>query len=98
MGVAIAAAVFDLSVIAAYAFPSRARTLLRIAESSHTILTCAKGLSYALTSIVCRGGFNYGNSTGQNSDLWSWTCSDAADKFDSITQAGANCDGQVSSA
>ncbi len=94
MSIAIIAAFFDLCVLGAYVFPSRAQALLRIAEKAHQLLSCIKGLSYAITAVVCRSGFVYGNDSGQNTDLWSWTCSDAADRFDSVTQAGANCDGQ----
>jgi hypothetical protein len=96
MGVAIGAAVFDLSLIVAYLFPKQARLAFRIAMSSYSILTTAKGLSYTLTAVLCRGGYNFGNASGQNNDLWSWTCTDQAAKFDAVTNAEANCQGQVS--
>jgi len=66
-----------------------------MATRSHSLLTCVKGLSYLLASIVCRSGFDYGNATGQNNDLWGWTCSSAADKFADVTQAGTQCGGQT---
>ena len=94
--VALTAAVFDLSLLGAYLFPKRAARLLRIAMSAHTILTTVKGLSYAITSVVCRGGFNFGNDSGQNDDLWGWTCSPKADAMASVNDAAANCSGQVS--
>jgi len=93
--IAVLASAADLSMLLAYLFRSRAETFFEIATKSYNTLACVKGMSYVLVSVVCRGGFNYGNSTGQNNDLWSWTCSPAADEFDSVTQAGANCDGQT---
>ncbi|KAK1760037.1 hypothetical protein QBC47DRAFT_396046 [Echria macrotheca] len=95
MVIAILAGSFDLCLLLAYLFPTMARTFLRIATKSYNILTCAKGVSYVLVSAVCKGGFDYGNASGQNNDLWGWTCSSAADKFDSLTQASANCSGQT---
>jgi hypothetical protein len=93
--VGILAGAFDLSLLLAYLLPSRAKTLLGVATKSHNLLTCVKGVSYLLVSVVCRSGFDYGNASGQNNDLWGWTCSSAADQFADVTQAGANCDGQV---
>jgi len=95
VSVAVLAGALDLSLLFAYLFRSHAKTFFGIAKKSYNILTCVKGVSYVLASVVCKSGFSYGNSTGQNNDLWSWTCSAAADKFDSLTQAGANCDGQT---
>jgi hypothetical protein len=98
MVIAVLAGTLDLSVLMANIFRSHAKTFFGIATKSFNILTCVKGVSYALVSVVCRGSFNYGKSSGQKNDLWGWTCSAAADKFDSVTQAGANCTGQVDDA
>jgi len=98
MVVAIAGAAFDLCLLGAFLFPKKSKGLFRLAASSHNLLTVVKGLSYGLTSAVCRSGFNFGNSSGDNNDLWSWTCSPKGDAMASVNQADANCMGQVSSA
>jgi len=90
------AGTLDLSLLLAYFFRAHAKAFFRIATQSYDILTCIKGVAYLYVSVVCRGGFNYGNSSGQNNDLWGWTCGAAADKLNSVTQASANCGGQVS--
>ncbi|KAK4160486.1 hypothetical protein QBC43DRAFT_359391 [Cladorrhinum sp. PSN259] len=95
MVVAVTGAVFDLSCLFAFLFPRRIAVLYRIAATSHTILTTVKGLSYTLTSVVCRGGFNYGNQSNTNADLWSWTCSPQGDAMSSVNQSEANCVGQT---
>lgn len=95
MVVAILTGLLDLCLSLAYLFPSHAAVFLKIATKAQNVATCAKGLSYLLTAVVCRSGFDYGKSSGQNNDLWGWTCSSAAEKFDDLTQARANCVGQV---
>ncbi|KAK4449735.1 hypothetical protein QBC34DRAFT_437813 [Podospora aff. communis PSN243] len=95
MVIALLAATFDLGVLLAHVFPSRAAQLLRVANKSHGLMVCVKGLSYLLASVVCRSGFDYGNASGTNNDLWGWTCSEKAAEMGEVTRAGAQCDGQT---
>jgi hypothetical protein len=99
LSVAIAASVFDICLIVAYLFPGRKFALkaIRVATRAHWVVTTAKTASYALSSVVCRTGFDFGNTSNTNNDLWSWTCSAKADQFAEINQAESNCQIQVRS-
>lgn len=105
LAVAAASLFFDICLLAAWGMPARwARTdggrraragLLRTAERTHYVIVSAKAVAYVLTSAVCRAGFDYGNSSGTNADLWSWTCSQADSTLGQATGAKSECTGQV---
>jgi len=95
MVVAILAGVLDLCLSLAYLFPAYATIFLNLATKAQNVVTCAKAVSYLITAIVCRSGFDYGQASGQKNDLWGWTCTSAAQEFDPVTGASANCVGQV---
>ncbi|KAH8658148.1 hypothetical protein BX600DRAFT_63539 [Xylariales sp. PMI_506] len=91
--VAVAGVCMDASALLmdACAEKPSAREAVRMAGAAHSFATAAKGVAFAITAVVCRGGFNYGKSTGTNSDLWSWTCSPQGSAMDDVNQAEANC-------
>lgn len=97
--VAIAALVFDIALIVGYTTRGTVgRVAYQIAIGAHYIAVTTKMASFALTSIVCRVGFNFGNSTGTSptQDLWSWSCTDQAAQMSSVNQAPTDCSTQVS--
>lgn len=95
--VAIATFTFDVCMLLAYVARSKryAQKFYNIAMNAHYIATSAKAVAYALTSIVCRLGFNFGNSSDTHMDLWSWTCTAKAAEQKQMNQAPSNCDTQV---
>lgn len=97
--VAIAAFVFDVCLALAYIFPGKrvANKAIKIAQSAYWVISTAKTAGYGVTAVVCRSGFDFGNASGTNSDLWSWTCSDKSDQFSSVNQSESNCECQVRS-
>jgi hypothetical protein len=50
----------------------------------------------ALGTIASSGFFKWASLATGNRDLWSWSCTDAADKFASVNFSGALCLGNVS--
>jgi hypothetical protein len=95
--VAIAALVFDVALIVGYTTKGRiGKIAYEIAMGAHYVAVTAKMASFAITSIVCKVGFDYGNSSGTNDDLWSWSCTAQAAEMDSVNQAESNCATQVS--
>lgn len=98
LAVASLALIFDLSMLLAYLKPNHrmARVAFTVATASHYIITSAKTVSYAIGAIVARTSYNYGNSSGQTADLWSWSCTDQAAAMQNVNQAPSNCDTQVS--
>lgn len=98
LSVAIAATIFDITMIIAYCAPKNKQLLkkmMRIAKGCHTFVVTAKTASYAITAAVCKSGFNFGNSSNQNNDLWSWTCTDPA-MLNTMTSSDSQCASQVS--
>jgi hypothetical protein len=93
LGVAIIAAVIDISLLVAYLFPKWSYRAFKLANSCHNLLVVAKTVSYAATSVVCRSSFDYGNDTGNHTDLWGWTCTPGAANLE--PGAATNCQGQV---
>ncbi|KAF2103926.1 hypothetical protein NA57DRAFT_70138 [Rhizodiscina lignyota] len=95
--VSVSAFTFDICMLFAYLMPNKrfAKKLYRIANGAHYIVTSAKTVAYALTSVVCKLGFNFGNSSGTNTDLWSWTCTAEAAEYADYNQAPSNCDAQT---
>src|SRR5262249_5863040 len=91
--------VFDTCLVVAYLMPGKSIALkaIKIAAGAHWVVTSAKTASYAVTSILCRTGYDFGNMSGANNDLWSWTCSDKADAMADVNQAQSNCMIQVRS-
>lgn len=71
-------------------------TVWKLASSGYGIYTTFKGISYAYSAVVCKTGFDQGNATGDNNDLWSWLCRSKDSTTSAVTQASANCTGSVS--
>lgn len=96
--VAVAAFTFDIAMLSAYLAPGKrlSRKCFSIASGAYGVVTSAKTIAYALTSIVCRAGFNFGNASDTHMDLWSWTCTAKAAEMASVNQAPSNCETQVS--
>jgi hypothetical protein len=95
--VAIAALVFDACMIVAYMRPTSkfAPWALRIGGAAHYVIATAKTISYGISAAISKTSFNYGNASGQNADLWSYTCTDPAATIEPI-QAESNCNSQAS--
>lgn len=95
--VAIAALVFDIALIVGYTTKGRVgKVAYEIAAGAHYVAVTAKMASFAITSIVCKVGFDFGNRSGTNDDLWSWSCTAQAAEMDSVNQANSDCATQVS--
>jgi hypothetical protein len=96
--IAIMAFTFDLFLIVAYVSPNKgiAGKAYELANKMHHILTATKTVSYVIVAIICRSGYNFGNSSGTNFDLWSWTCSNKSDQQSAFIQAQWSCSSQVS--
>jgi hypothetical protein len=67
-----------------------------VGGAARYVVTSAKTVSYAISAVISKTSFDFGNATNQNTDLWSWTCTDQAATKDSINQAESNCTTQVS--
>lgn len=94
--VAIAALIFDIALIVGYTTRGQAgKIAYEIAVGAHYVAVTAKMASFVITSVVCRVGFNFGSSSGNNNDLWSWTCSAKSDAMADVTQASSDCSTQV---
>jgi hypothetical protein len=99
---AIAALVFDGSMFVVYCSKGNGRRAsmwrkraFTLAMKAHGAAAAAKTMGWALAAAVCRSGFDFGNSSGQNNDLWSWTCSGKSAAETNITSAASNCQTQV---
>lgn len=96
--VSLAALILDICMIIAHAWPNGylAQRAFKIGSAAHWVAVSAKSVSYAITAIVCRGGFNQGQKSGQNADLWSYTCSEKGQKqLEDVTNARMDCSQQV---
>ncbi len=60
------------------------------------IVNSTKTVSFAISAVVSKTSFDFGNNSGTNSDLWSYTCTDEAATNNAVIQAESNCDTQVS--
>jgi hypothetical protein len=96
--VAVAALVFDICMLVAYMWPSSryARWAVVIGGGMHTVVASTKTVSFAIAAVVSKTTFDYGNSSGTNGDLWSYTCTDQAETLNNVIQSDSNCNGQVS--
>ncbi|KAK3366800.1 hypothetical protein B0T24DRAFT_368392 [Lasiosphaeria ovina] len=96
--VAIAALVFDGCMIVAYLQPSSkfAPWAVRIGSAAHHVVASAKAVSYGISAVISKTSFDFGNASGQNADLWSYTCTDQAASVTMI-QAESNCNSQYAS-
>lgn len=96
--VSLAALVLDICMIIAYVWPGGyfAQQAFKVGSAAHWVAVSAKSVSYAITAIVCKGGFNQGQKSGNNADLWSYTCSKAGQKqLEDVTNAQMDCNQQV---
>lgn len=98
LAVSAFAFIFDVCLLVGYLAPSQRLRLkaFAIANACYSVITTAKTFSYAISSAVYMNGRDFGNASGQNADLWSWTCTDQAATHDKTTQASTNCTLQVS--
>jgi hypothetical protein len=100
LSVAIAAFVFDVCMMVAYVMPhgnKHAQRAIAVGGAANYVVTSAKTVAYAISAVISRTSFNFGNATSQNSDLWSWTCTSQAATMNNMTQAETNCTLQVRS-
>lgn len=95
--ISIAVFVFDACMLLAYLMPGkrRAKWGIAVGNAAYYVVTSVKTVSYAISSAISKTSFDFGNATNQNSDLWSWTCTDQAATMDAMTQAESNCNTQV---
>ncbi|KAK3360723.1 hypothetical protein B0T25DRAFT_629713 [Lasiosphaeria hispida] len=96
--VAIAALVFDGCMIVAYLRPSSkfAPWAIHIGGAAHYAVASAKTVGYAISAVISKTSFDFGNNSGQNADLWSYTCTEQAAAVEMI-QAESNCSSQYAS-
>lgn len=96
--VAIAALVFDMCMIVAYMRPTSkyAPWAVRIGGVAHYVVASAKTVSYGISAMISKTSYDFGNASGQNADLWSYTCTEPAAAIEPI-QAESNCNSQASS-
>lgn len=67
-----------------------------VGGAAHYIVTSSKTVGYAISSIISRTSYDYGNESGTNTDLWSYTCNASpAANMDPSIQASSNCNTQV---
>ncbi|KAK5651784.1 hypothetical protein OQA88_11651 [Cercophora sp. LCS_1] len=95
--VAIAALVFDGCMIVAYLRPTSrfARWAIRIGGAAHYVVATGKTVSYGISAAISKTSYNWGNASGQNADLWGYTCTDSAAAIEPI-HAESNCNCQAS--
>ncbi|KAK0729463.1 hypothetical protein B0H67DRAFT_638076 [Lasiosphaeris hirsuta] len=96
--VAVAALVFDICMIIAYLRPRSklAPWAVRVGGAAHYAVASAKTVSYAISAVISKTSFDFGNNSGQNADLWSYTCTEQAAVVHGI-QAESNCNSQYAS-
>ncbi|KAJ5167586.1 uncharacterized protein N7482_003180 [Penicillium canariense] len=97
--VALAALVFDGSMLVAYIAPGSkfSRWAIMVGGAAHYIVTSSKTVGYTISSIISMTSLNYGNVSGTHTDLWSYTCTDQPANMDSLIQASSNCNTQWAS-
>ncbi|KAL8393774.1 hypothetical protein RB595_003501 [Gaeumannomyces hyphopodioides] len=97
--VALAALVFDGCMLVAYMWPSTryARWAVTIGGAAQYVVSSTKTISYAISAVVSKTSFDFGNASGTNPDLWSYTCTDQAAALDEMIQAESNCNTQWAS-
>lgn len=66
-------------------------TTIKLASETRHAITTFKAISFTYSAVGSRVSFNQGNATGQNNDLWSWSCSAQADAMSSVNQSSSNC-------
>lgn len=95
--VAVAALVFDGCMIIAYLRPTSkfAPWAVRIGGAAHYVVATAKTVSYGIAAAISKTSYDFGNASGQNADLWSYTCTEPAAAIEPI-QAESNCNSQAS--
>ncbi|KAK3934797.1 hypothetical protein QBC46DRAFT_453932 [Diplogelasinospora grovesii] len=67
--VAIAAFVFDVCMLVAYLMPhgnKHARRTIAVGGAANYIVTSAKTVSYAISAVISKTSFDFGNATNQN--------------------------------
>jgi len=74
-----------------------ARWAVTVGGAAQYIVGSTKTVSFAISAIVSRTSFDFGNASGMTPDLWSYTCSDQAAPMEAVIQAESNCNAQVSS-
>jgi hypothetical protein len=47
---------------------------MRIGGAAHYIVVSAKTVSYGISAMISKTSYDFGNTSGHNSDLWSYTC------------------------
>lgn len=96
--VAIAALVFDGCMIIAYLRPTSrfARWAIRIGGAAHYVVATGKTVSYGISAAISKTSYDFGNASGQNADLWSYTCTESAAAIEPI-HAESNCNSQFAS-
>jgi len=84
-------------MLVAYMWPASklARWAVLIGSAAHTVISSAKTISYAISAVIMKTSFDYGNTSRQNTDLWSYTCSDQAAAVNDVIQGDSNCNSQV---
>ncbi|KLU89821.1 hypothetical protein MAPG_08790 [Magnaporthiopsis poae ATCC 64411] len=97
--IALAALVFDGCMLVAYMWPSTkfARWAVTIGGAAQYMVSSTKTVGFAISAVVSKTSFDFGNASGTNPDLWSYTCTDQAAALNSMIQAESNCDTQWAS-
>jgi hypothetical protein len=97
LSTAVAALVFDICLMVGHLLPGKkhAQRAFAVATAASYAITSAKAVSYGLSAVVSRTSFNFGNASGQNNDLWSWTCTEQAATMNPVNHAESNCNTQL---
>lgn len=87
-----------VAVLVGYMWPTTkfARWAVTIGGAAVYIVSSTKTVSFAISAVVSRTSFDFGNNSGTNSDIWSYTCTDQAATNNAVIQAESNCTTQVS--
>ncbi|KAL8312291.1 hypothetical protein RB601_005993 [Gaeumannomyces tritici] len=97
--VALVSLVFDGCMLVAYLWPSTryARWAVTIGGGAQYIISSNKTIGFAISAVVSKTSFDFGDASGTNPDLWSYTCTDQAAELNDIIQAESNCNTQWAS-
>lgn len=92
--VAAMALAFDICSLIAYLMPHKpiAQRAFRFAVRLHYWITGVKTLSYVVGATVCRTN----PGTGDEKNLWGWSCSEQGKEMNDVNGANGNCTGSVS--
>jgi len=90
--ISVSAVVLILDVVALISYCCGVKAANRASDMSSYVQYLALAIGWAAGA----GVFKWANSHSNRTDLWGWSCSDAADLFETVNDSGMLCHANVS--